>query len=294
MTHGDSEPGLAQVGRQFSDLGAALTAVDGSGLDPDRVVRFAARSLPHTHHCALTLLRPGARPRTLSATDELPERVDAPQYTEREGPCLDASKGDSIVSSGDIGTDDRWPAFGPRCVQDTGVRSMLSVQLALGGDDRAAINFYSTSLEAFTEADAHLASVIAPFAALAVEQRLRANDADNLHAALTSSRQIGTAIGIIMARRLVTSSEAFELLRAASQNLNRKLRDIAAEVEETGTLPRGATGETDETVEAVESAETARLPTPSTRPRRRAPAVRSGRRDRPRRSPGPGGDDRAR
>ncbi|WP_323097456.1 GAF and ANTAR domain-containing protein [Intrasporangium sp. YIM S08009] len=237
MTSGDSELGLAQVGRQFSDLGTALTAADGSGLDPDRVVRFAARSLPHTHHCALTLLRAGARPRTLSATDELPERVDALQYAEGEGPCLDASEGDSIVSSGDLAVDERWSAFGPRCVEETGVRSMLSVQLALGGEDRAAINFYSTAADAFTETDVHLASVIAPFAALAVEQRLRANDADNLHAALTSSRQIGTAIGVIMARRLVTSSEAFELLREASQNLNRKLRDIAAEVEETGSLP---------------------------------------------------------
>ncbi len=237
MSSDDSEPALAEVGRQFADLRAALTTDDGSGLDADRVVRFAARSLPHTHHCALTLLRAGARPRTLGATDDLPERVDALQYDEGEGPCLDASEGDSVVSSGDLAADERWLAFGPRCVADTGVRSMLSVRLTLGGDDRAAINFYSTAVDAFTEKDVHLASVIAPFAALAVEQRLRADDSDNLHAALTSSRQIGTAIGIIMARRLVTSSEAFELLREASQNLNRKLRDVAAVVEETGILP---------------------------------------------------------
>ena len=31
--------------------------------------------------------------------------------------------------------------------------------------------------------------------------------------------------------------EAFDLLRAASQDLNRKLREVAAEVEETGQLP---------------------------------------------------------
>jgi GAF domain-containing protein len=237
MSDGDNEHGLARLGRQFSDLGAALSAADGSGLDPERVVQLAARSLPHTHHCALTLLRSGYQPRTLTATDAVPERVDALQYTTGEGPCLDASEGDSIVTSGDLATDERWPEFGPRCVEDTDIRSMLSVRLAIGGEDQAAINFYSTAVEAFTESDIHLASVIAPFAALAVEQSLRADDAENLHAALTSSRQIGTAIGIIMARRLVTSSEAFELLREASQNLNRKLRDIAAEVEQTGTLP---------------------------------------------------------
>lgn len=61
--------------------------------------------------------------------------------------------------------------------------------------------------------------------------------ADNLEVALKSSRQIGTAMGILMARRLVTSEQAFELLNRASQHLNRKLRDIAEEVELTGTLP---------------------------------------------------------
>lgn len=40
-----------------------------------------------------------------------------------------------------------------------------------------------------------------------------------------------------MARQLVASDEAFDLLSRASQHLNRKLRDIAAEVEMTGALP---------------------------------------------------------
>lgn len=41
-----------------------------------------------------------------------------------------------------------------------------------------------------------------------------------------------------MARELVSSDEAFELLRSASQHLNRKLRDVAAEIAATGELPR--------------------------------------------------------
>jgi hypothetical protein len=237
MISDHDERGLAEVGRQFRDIGVALTRPDGSGLDPELVVAFAARSLPHTQHCALTLLRPDQPPFTLSATDELARRVDEIQYAHGEGPCLDASVGDSVVLSSDLAVDERWPVFGPDCVRGTGVRSMLSVRLALGGPDRAAVNFYSRGVDAFTDFDVHVASVIAPFAALTVEQSLRARDSENLHAALTSSRQIGTAIGIIMARRLVTSSQAFELLRQASQNLNRKLRDIAAEVEETGSLP---------------------------------------------------------
>jgi len=40
-----------------------------------------------------------------------------------------------------------------------------------------------------------------------------------------------------MAHRKITHEHAFDLLRSASQNLHRKLRDVAAEVMETGTLP---------------------------------------------------------
>jgi GAF domain-containing protein len=142
-----------------------------------------------------------------------------------------------VAITGDLDKDERWPVFGPRCAEETGVQSMLSVRLALAAEDQAAMNFYSLGRNAFTELDIGVASIFAPYAALAVEQTLREQDAANFHQALSSSRQIGTAIGIIMARKLVTSDEAFDILRQASQDLNRKLRDLAAEVQETGALP---------------------------------------------------------
>ena len=89
----------------------------------------------------------------------------------------------------------------------------------------------------FDEAAVTSASVLAPFAALAAEARLRSHDVDNLTAALATARQIGTAVGIIMARRRVPSEEAFALLRKTSMDLNRKVNDIAAEVELIGDLP---------------------------------------------------------
>ena len=82
------------------------------------------------------------------------------------------------------------------------------------------------------------ASLLAPFAALAAEAHLRAHDVGNLTAALATSRQIGTAVGIVMARHRVSSDEAFALLRKASMDLNRKVHDIASEVELIGDLPR--------------------------------------------------------
>ncbi|MDQ1739324.1 MAG: hypothetical protein QOE53_976, partial [Pseudonocardiales bacterium] len=67
----------------------------------------------------------------------------------------------------------------------------------------------------------------------------RAEDkAANLERALSSNRQIGTAMGILMARLKLTDGQAFDLLRKVSQNKHRKLRDIAEEVAMTGEIPQ--------------------------------------------------------
>ncbi|WP_211255428.1 ANTAR domain-containing protein [Actinocatenispora sera] len=52
-----------------------------------------------------------------------------------------------------------------------------------------------------------------------------------------TSRQIGSAIGILMSAYTITNEQAFRLLRATSQNLNRKLRDVARDVTDPGELP---------------------------------------------------------
>ena len=230
---------LREFGLHFTELAQALSLTHEAGapLDPVRVVRFAATAIPHTQSCSLTLMRGSSRPQTVAATGKLARQVDELQYAVGEGPSLEASEGDDVVLVHDLAADDRWPAFASRCAADTGVRSMLSLRLFLGRDDRAAVNFYGTQVGSFSDADIGVASMFAPFAALAVQSSTHERDVGNLENALATSRQIGTAIGILMAHHRVTSEEAFDLLRGASQNLNRKLHDIAAEVELTGALP---------------------------------------------------------
>lgn len=62
------------------------------------------------------------------------------------------------------------------------------------------------------------------------------NQVANLETALSSNRRIGAAIGVLMASRQVTSQEAFALLRRASNESNRKLRDVADRVVLTGAI----------------------------------------------------------
>jgi GAF domain-containing protein len=230
---------LGRLGGQFDEL-AQLLGDDGSGPPgPERVVDFAVRAVPHTEHCGLTLIRGDRRPATVGSSDEVTRRVDIIQYETGEGPCLEAAEAEhgDVVMTDDLAVERRWPDFSRRCAAETGVRSMTSLRVFLPGGDRAALNFYAGKPGAFDDLDVAVGSIFAPFAGLAVRSMLQEQQIEHLTTALQSSRQIGTAIGILMARQLLPYEAAFERLVRASQHLNRKLRDIAAEVERTGALP---------------------------------------------------------
>jgi AmiR/NasT family two-component response regulator len=57
---------------------------------------------------------------------------------------------------------------------------------------------------------------------------------EGLEEALLSRDVIGQAKGILMERFHLTSDQAFEELRVSSQKFNRKVRELAAELAETG------------------------------------------------------------
>ena len=69
----------------------------------------------------------------------------------------------------------------------------------------------------------------------------RKAEAVHLEQALSSNREIGVAVGILMVNHKLTDEQAFDLLSRVSQHSNRKLRAIALEVARAGALelPRG-------------------------------------------------------
>ena len=247
MTSGNAGERAARMhddlGRHFDELSELLMSAQTGPPDADRVVRFAARAVPHTQHSGLTLVRGDRRPVTVAATGQLARRVDRIQYETGQGPCLEAVAGHDVTWAPDLRTDSQWPEFARRCVAETSVRSMFSLRLFLSSDDRAALNFYAQRPAAFDDLDVAVGAMFAPFAALAAQNAIQARQIENLETALETSRQIGVAIGILMARQLVTYEEAFAQLVDASQYLNRKVRDIAVEVRETGQLPERRSGQ---------------------------------------------------
>jgi GAF domain-containing protein len=174
---------------------------------------------------------------TRAATDELAERVDSIQFDVQDGPCIDAAVEETAFRVDDLRSDPRWPTFGPRAVEETGVLSMLSYRLFFEDDDlTAALNLYSTKPEAFDDAAQVIGLAATTYGAELITSERRHVDTVNLKRALDTNRDIGAAIGVLMTLHKVTRDQAFDLLRVASQNTHRKLVDIARDVVETGSL----------------------------------------------------------
>lgn len=233
-----SDVAHAALGSAFVDLGRLVLSVPyAGGVEIPRVVEFAARAVPHTGHAGLTLIRPHSRPETVAATDTVCEQVDALQYETGEGPCLEAIAIDDVCRSDDLITESRWPHFTELAVAKTPVRSMIGLRLVLSGGERAALNFYAETARVFDEVDIGVAAMFCSYLSQSLQREAAERKAANLEIALSTSRQIGAAMGILMSRELMTFDEAFARLRSASQRLHRKLRDVAAEVVDTGQLP---------------------------------------------------------
>jgi GAF domain-containing protein len=226
------------VGRELQDYARRFGQEwAGRAAEPDEIVEFAAKAVPHTIAAGLTLVRGTERPKTLAATTELARQVDELEYDTGEGPCLDAIDDDDITAVADLERDPRWPKFSALVIEKTPIRSMFGVRVFLGGTDRGALNFYAPEAGAFTDFDLGIGAVLSTMASLALQNAVAQRKTLNLEIALESSRQIGSAIGILMASRLMTADRAFDELRNVSQHTHRKIRDVATEVMETGALP---------------------------------------------------------
>jgi hypothetical protein len=236
----DTLPGR---GRRLIDEFAAVGAKLSGYTDVDEVLadlsHACLRLVPHAEHAA-TSRRERQGFVTIGATSDVPPRVDKIQYELGHGPCVDAILTDNLFNAGDLRTDPRWPEFGRRAAEEAGILSMLSFRLFFEDADSAellaALNLYAAEPEAFDEVDETILALVATHGALAISSAHQRRRADGVTAALQSNRDIGAAMGVLMARLLVTREQAFDLMRIASQRTNRKLRDIAADVLETGTL----------------------------------------------------------
>lgn len=234
---GSGDDAMTRLVSEMRDLVRAMHQDQPDGIKVPRVTEFAAAAVPGAQDAAISIITGDQSPVTIAATSDLPLQVDKIQYETGEGPCLQALTNSDVVWSDDLSNDQQWPRFARRAVEATGVRSMASFRLFLAEDRRGALNFYSVESRAFDELAIGVGALFASYASLALLNDLHRERAMSLERALESNREIGIAMGILMARNLCTQDQAFDMLRTASQHTQRKLRDIAAQVRETGSLP---------------------------------------------------------
>ncbi len=216
----------------FAEVARSLSGEDTLEATLDRIVTQAVLTVRGAQFAAVSLVRARREVQTVTASDDVCRRVDAVQYDTGEGPCLDAIWDAETVLVNDLSTTDRWPRFAPRAAE-LGVCSMLAFRLFVHQDRIGALNLYASEQNAFTDECARLGAAFAAHAAVAWDH---AREIDGLKAANETRTLIGQAQGILMIERKITAEAAFRLLQEASQRRNVKLRDLAQEVVDTGTL----------------------------------------------------------
>jgi hypothetical protein len=248
------------LGEAFRRIARELFVIGSTEATLHRMVGLAVDIIPGADFAGVSQIR-GRTVATPAWSDELALRIDEAQYAVDEGPCLSAIRLHGTFESDDLGTDDRWPLFGPRAAE-MGVASLLSFRLHTSSEDDeikqdttappagpdavtlGALNLYARDRDAFGDADHRTGALFAAYASVALGAAEAYSDAraqaEGLQIALESRDVIGQAKGILMAREQITADEAFEILRTTSQHLNVKLREIAERVAETGALPEAA------------------------------------------------------
>jgi GAF domain-containing protein len=207
-----------------------------------RIADITLEALPAAAVVGMTMLGDDERPTTGVYTDEDSPEIDAAQYREGKGPCLDAWRQNRVVRVPDVRRSaDEYPGFVAACLEH-GVLSTLSLPLVNGDTALGAMNLYARVADGFDDDDEDLGGDLAA-AAAAVLANVSAywtafELGQQLSEAIQTRAVIEQAKGMLMARTPGLDSDgAFGLLRAASQRENVKLRDIARRIVEhqTGT-----------------------------------------------------------
>jgi GAF domain-containing protein len=214
----------------FRQMSALIYAGADAGSIHQALVDAAQRLVEGCDRASL-LVRTRDRFVTAASTDDIARRIDQIEIEVGEGPCVDAILDEAYQHDSDLTTSKTpWPRFTERIVAETPVRSAIGYRLLLDGDKVGALNLFSDTPGGLTSKSADVGAVIASFASVALMAIRAREEAATLRHGLQSNREIGKAVGLLMAAHHISGQEAFELLRSTSQELNMKLAQVALQV----------------------------------------------------------------
>jgi hypothetical protein len=221
--------GDAAVAGSFNALAAALREGTPGDDEYQAIAEWSVRLVPGCMHASLSALRDGKFV-TLGASDDVARQIDDLERQVGEGPCLDAILEERPQHDSDITDHATWPELARRAIAETPVRSMLAFRLVHDGAKSGALNLFGDSPGALGEESVAQGTIMSAFASVAIAMAQERRRASNLELALDTNREIGKAVGLLMAEHNIGSEQAFEILRHASQSMNRKVRELAREI----------------------------------------------------------------
>jgi GAF domain-containing protein len=219
----------------LSALSQFLVADASMGDTLERVAALSNEAVTGSSFVGLTMLDDRERATTAVFTDEQAPHVDQAQYDTGRGPCLDAWRTKTVVRLDDLDrVEGDYKEFADACLAH-GIHSTLSMPLVAAGTGVGALNFYSRDRQGFTEEDERAAEAFAIAASVVLANAVAYWGAYDLTQQMTEAMQsravIEQAKGMLMAQSPGLDADgAFDVLRAASQRENVKLRDIAQRI----------------------------------------------------------------
>jgi GAF domain-containing protein len=190
----------------------------------DALTRAAARCVAGADHARITASSRENEVTSPSVTDDCARMLDDIQQRHLEGPCLQAAWTRKVVEIEDPATDSRWPKYRAGALEETRVRSVLSLPLFADELSMGALNFYADRAGAFSDSSRRVAAILATVGALAWSNAVRGQQ---FAAALGSRDIIGQAKGILMERYEIDDQAAFNMLVKLSQSTNMPVRETA-------------------------------------------------------------------
>jgi hypothetical protein len=197
------------------------------------IVDAAPRLMAGCDHASI-MIKDASGFRTVAASDEIGARVDELEREVGDGPCVDAIETDAFQLDPDIAVASQWPKLAARVLAETPVRGMAGYRLLVDGRKSGALNVFCDTAGELTGDSADAGAILAAFASVALGASSQHEQATTMAAGIASNREIGTAIGLLMAAHDISADQAFATLRKASSLMNRKLSSIAREIVERG------------------------------------------------------------
>ena len=220
----------AAVAGVFQSLATLVYASDDFSAVHQAVVDAAPRLVEGCDHASLMLRNNDGRFLTAAASDEVAELIDTYERELGEGPCLDAIVDDAVYHDADLLDGSPWPRLSARVLDTTPVRGMAGFRLLVGDQKTGALNLFCDRPGGLDAASVDQGIVLASFVTVALLAAHERQAANTLRAGLTSNREIGKAVGLLMAFHKISDDEAFSMLRKASQDMNIKLAEVARQV----------------------------------------------------------------